>query len=85
MGGELEAAYFALGDTDVDVQCECPDHLGERLGPRAREAPGYRVRRRQREPPRNILVQPLLGKRLAANECSNFNSSAKFRELSSSE
>ena len=27
VGGKLEAAYFALGDTDVYVLCECPDHV----------------------------------------------------------
>ncbi len=27
LGGKLESAYFALGDHDVYVLCECPDHV----------------------------------------------------------
>ncbi|HUA17902.1 MAG TPA: GYD domain-containing protein [Bryobacteraceae bacterium] len=27
LGGKLEAAYFALGDSDVYVLCDCPDHV----------------------------------------------------------
>ncbi len=27
IGGKLEDAYFALGDSDVYVLCECPDHV----------------------------------------------------------
>ncbi len=27
LGGKLEGAYFALGDTDVYVLCDCPDHV----------------------------------------------------------
>jgi len=27
LGGKLEGAYFALGDADVYVLCECPDHV----------------------------------------------------------
>lgn len=27
VGGKLEAAYFALGDTDAYILCECPDHV----------------------------------------------------------
>ena len=27
VGGKLEAAYFALGDADVYVLCDCPDHV----------------------------------------------------------
>jgi uncharacterized protein with GYD domain len=27
VGGKLEAAYFAFGDTDVYVICECPDNV----------------------------------------------------------
>jgi uncharacterized protein with GYD domain len=27
LGGKLEAAFFALGDTDVYVICDCPDHV----------------------------------------------------------
>ncbi|HTW64239.1 MAG TPA: GYD domain-containing protein [Bryobacteraceae bacterium] len=27
VGGKLDGAYFALGDTDVYVLCDCPDHV----------------------------------------------------------
>jgi len=27
LGGKLEGAYFALGDADVYVLCDCPDHV----------------------------------------------------------
>jgi len=27
IGGKLDSAYFALGDSDVYVLCECPDHV----------------------------------------------------------
>jgi uncharacterized protein with GYD domain len=27
LGGKLESVYFALGDADVYVLCECPDHV----------------------------------------------------------
>jgi hypothetical protein len=27
IGGKLESAYFALGDNDVYILCECPDHV----------------------------------------------------------
>ena len=27
LGGKLEATYFALGDADVYVLCDCPDHV----------------------------------------------------------
>jgi uncharacterized protein with GYD domain len=27
VGGKLEAMYYALGDSDVYVLCECPDHI----------------------------------------------------------
>jgi uncharacterized protein with GYD domain len=27
IGGKLEALYYALGDVDVYVVCECPDHV----------------------------------------------------------
>jgi len=27
VGGKLEAMYFALGDADVYVLCDCPDHV----------------------------------------------------------
>ena len=27
VGGKLEAVYFALGDADVYVLCDCPDHV----------------------------------------------------------
>ena len=27
LGGKLEGVYFALGDADVYVLCECPDHV----------------------------------------------------------
>ena len=27
LGGKLEATYFALGDSDVYVLCDCPDHV----------------------------------------------------------
>ena len=27
LGGKLEGAYFALGDADVYVFCDCPDHV----------------------------------------------------------
>jgi len=27
LGGSLEGAYFALGDSDVYVLCDCPDHV----------------------------------------------------------
>src|SRR5580692_888767 len=27
VGGKLDAAFFALGDTDVYILCDCPDHV----------------------------------------------------------
>jgi uncharacterized protein with GYD domain len=27
LGGKLEGVYYALGDADVYVLCECPDHV----------------------------------------------------------
>ena len=27
LGGKLETLYFALGDADVYVLCDCPDHV----------------------------------------------------------
>jgi uncharacterized protein with GYD domain len=27
IGGKLESAFFALGDTDVYILCDCPDHV----------------------------------------------------------
>jgi uncharacterized protein with GYD domain len=27
IGGKLEGMYFALGDSDVFVFCDCPDHV----------------------------------------------------------
>jgi len=27
LGGKLESVYFALGDADVYVLCDCPDHV----------------------------------------------------------
>jgi uncharacterized protein with GYD domain len=27
IGGKLEDVYFALGEADVYVMCECPDHV----------------------------------------------------------
>ncbi len=27
LGGKLDGVYFALGDADVYVLCECPDHV----------------------------------------------------------
>jgi uncharacterized protein with GYD domain len=27
LGGKLEGVYYALGDRDVYVVCECPDHV----------------------------------------------------------
>lgn len=27
VGGKLEGVFFALGDSDVYVLCECPDHV----------------------------------------------------------
>jgi uncharacterized protein with GYD domain len=27
VGGKLESVYFALGDDDVVVLCDCPDHV----------------------------------------------------------
>jgi uncharacterized protein with GYD domain len=27
LGGKLDGAYFALGDADVYVLCDCPDHV----------------------------------------------------------
>jgi uncharacterized protein with GYD domain len=27
LGGKLESIYFALGDADVYVFCDCPDHV----------------------------------------------------------
>lgn len=27
LGGKLEGLYYALGDADVYVLCECPDHV----------------------------------------------------------
>ena len=27
LGGKLDSAYFALGDADVYVLCDCPDHV----------------------------------------------------------
>lgn len=27
VGGKLEGSYYALGETDVFVLCDCPDHV----------------------------------------------------------